>query len=130
MEREKYFEAKKLLAEVQHILATRPLNPDKREALERHAAWLASALVIQWLPTSWVARFIMGALFALGLQQAWSGDYVATFFLWSLLPLFSPHVVAEATVVLDKLHRLYDERQTATGSTRSDPQSRRPLPTR
>jgi hypothetical protein len=127
MEREKYTEAKKLLAEVQSILATRPLTPEKRDALERHAARLACALAIQWLPASWTTRFIMGALFALGLQQAWSGDYLATFILWALLPLFSPYVVAEASFAMDKLYRRphttsafrppVDEHQTATGIT-------------
>jgi hypothetical protein len=130
MEREKYAEAKKLLAEVQHILATRPLTPEKRDALKRHAAGLASALAIQWLPTSRTTRLIMGALFALGLQQAWSGDNLATFILWALVPLFSPYVVAEASFAMDKLNRRLhatsalrppvDEQPTATRITPSD----------
>jgi hypothetical protein len=139
MEREKDAEAKKLLAEVEHILGTRPLTPEKRDALERHAARLASALAIQWLPTPWTTRIIMGALFALGLQQAWSADYLATFILWALLPLFSPYVVAEASFATDKLRRRLhatrpyrspvDERQTATEITPERPQSKRPVAT-
>lgn len=105
MERERYVEAKKLLAEVHHILEARSLTPQKRDALERHAAQLASALATPWLPTSWTTKFIMGALLALGLQQAWSGDYLATFILWPLLLLFSPHLVAQASYAIDDLSR-------------------------
>jgi hypothetical protein len=44
-EREQYFEAKKLLSEIQHELDTAPLTLQQRKELELHAAKLARCFI-------------------------------------------------------------------------------------
>jgi hypothetical protein len=51
-ERETYPEAKKTLAEIQHILATEALTEKERHELQVHAAALAGVVLRPWLPVS------------------------------------------------------------------------------
>jgi hypothetical protein len=59
-ERETYQEAKKTLAEIQHILATEALTERERHELQVHAAALAGVILRPWLPVSWGRRFDSG----------------------------------------------------------------------
>jgi hypothetical protein len=50
------------------------------------------ALLRPWLPMSWVNRLIVLAIVALGVQQAWAGNYHPLIW-WSTLPFFSPRIM-------------------------------------
>jgi hypothetical protein len=105
--RERYDEAKQLLSEIQHELATQPLTAKQRSELEIHAARLAGAVLHPWFPMSWTRRTIMVAIVLVGMQQAWVGNYQPLIW-WLLLPVFSPRLVGECTFVIGKLRRSFD----------------------
>jgi hypothetical protein len=105
VDRQGYDEARKVLAEIQHELATAPLTPQQRNELELHAAKLAGALLHPWLPVSWSRRAIMAAIVLFGLQQAWTGNYEPLVF-WLLLPFFSPRIMGECAFLLGKMRRV------------------------
>jgi hypothetical protein len=93
--REKYFEAKRLLTEINYELKTSSLTEQQRNELQLHAAKLAGALHSFWLPVTWSRRLIMIAIVLLGIQQAWwSGNYEPLIW-WLLLPFFSPRIIGE-----------------------------------
>jgi hypothetical protein len=66
MNREQYAEAQKVLADVQHELATAPLTLEQRKELELHAARLAGVLLSPWLPVTFKSRLIALGIIALG----------------------------------------------------------------
>jgi hypothetical protein len=105
MERERYFEARKVLSEVRHELATAPLTPEQREELELHAAKLSGVLHHPWFPVAWRGRLIMAGIVLLGLQQALTGNYEPLIF-WLLLPFFSPRIMGECAFLIGKMRRL------------------------
>ena len=104
MDREGYNEARKVLEEIQHELATAPLTLQQRNELELHAAKLAGTLLHPWFPVSWGRRLLMAAIILFGLQQAWTGNYEPLIF-WLLLPFFSPRIVGECAFLLGRVRR-------------------------
>ncbi len=106
IDRKQYDEAKRLLEEINNELITQPLTPGQRCELERHAAGLAGALLSPWLPVTWARRLIMAAIFILGVQQAWIGNYQVMFW-WLFLPLFSPRIVGECALFMGKFVGLF-----------------------
>ena len=106
--RQEYDEAKKVLAEIHQELATQPLTPEQRKELQLHSARLAGQLCSVWFPVYWSRRLIMLAIFLIGLQQAWVGNYYGLL-LWLLLPTFSPRIMGEATFLWGRLSRDFRE---------------------
>ena len=106
--RQEYDEAKRLLDEIQRELATQPLTPDQRRELELHSARLAGQLCSVWIPVSWGRRLLMLAIFLVGLQQAWVGNYYGLL-LWLLLPTFSPRIMGEAAFLWGRLSRNFQD---------------------
>jgi hypothetical protein len=106
MNREEYYEAKRLLDEISQELQTQPLTVEQRRELEIHAARLSGLLLAPWLPLSWTRRAIMAALFLIGLQQALVGNHAALL-LWLLLPTFSPRMMGEAAHFVGRLRGGY-----------------------
>jgi hypothetical protein len=104
-QREQYAEAQKVLAEIQHELATAPLTLEQRKELELHAARLAGVLLRPWLPVTFGGRLIAAAIILFPLQQAWTGNYQPMIF-WLLLPLFSPRIAGEGAFLFGKMRRL------------------------
>ena len=106
-DRETYEEAKKTLAEIQHILATEALTEKERRELQVHAARLAGVILRPWLPADWGRRLIMMGIVVLGAQQAfWVGNYEPLVW-WLLLPLFSPRIVGFGAYFLGRLSALF-----------------------
>jgi hypothetical protein len=105
IKREKYFEAKRLLKEINYELKTSPLTEQQRNELQLHAAKLAGALHSPWLPAAWSRRLIMIAIVLLGVQAAWwSGNYEPLIW-WLLLPFFSPRIIGECAYFIGVLSR-------------------------
>jgi hypothetical protein len=104
-QQEHYAEAQKVLAEIQHELATAPLTAAQRKELELHAARLSGILLSPWLPVTFRSRLIAAGIILLGLQQAWTGNYEPLVF-WVLLPFFSPRIVGEGAFLLGRIRRL------------------------
>jgi hypothetical protein len=103
---EKYEEAKNVLGQINHILATEPLTAKQRKDLEIHAASLAGVIMHPWFPVAWSRRLIMVAIVLLGFQQAvWVGNY-EPFLWWLLLPFFSPRIVGGCAYAFGSLTRL------------------------
>ena len=63
------------------------------------------ALFRPWLPMSWVNRLIALAMVALGVQEAWIGNYHLLIW-WLTLPFFSPRIMGECAKALGLLARL------------------------
>ena len=101
VDRKQYDEAKRVLEEINHELTTQFLTPEQRSELERHAASLAGVILSPWFPVTWTRRVIMAAIFILGVQQAWIGNY-QTMFWWLFLPVFSPRIVGECAFLMGK----------------------------
>jgi hypothetical protein len=105
IEREKYFEAQRLLKEINYELKTSSLTEQQRNELQLHAAKLAGALHSPWLPVAWSRRLIMIAIVLFGVQQAWwSGNYEPLVW-WLLLPVFSPRIIGECSYFIGVLSR-------------------------
>lgn len=68
------------------------------------AAPLSGKPISTWLPVGWTRRLIMLAIVAVGLQQAWVGNYRVLLF-WLLLPFFSPRIVGECAYALGVVRR-------------------------
>jgi hypothetical protein len=60
------------------------------------------ALLRPWLPMSWVNRLIALAVVALGVQEAWIGNYHLLIW-WLTLPFFSPRIMDECADALGLL---------------------------
>ena len=101
--REKYYEAKALLRQVQQELQDPNLSPAQRGALELHAARLSGFLLSPWVPVPWANRLTMVAIFLIGLVGAVTGNNMLMLS-WLLLPFFSPSLMGEATNLAGRLH--------------------------
>lgn len=105
-DRKTYEEAKSLLAEIQHELATQPLTSHQREELQRHAAALAGQILSPWLPVDWPRRLIIVAIILVAIQQAFVRNY-EIFFWWIFLPFFSPRVMGWCAYMLGGIARVF-----------------------
>ena len=62
--------------------------------MENARDYQGGALLPPWLPISWVNRLVTLAIVALGVQQAWIGNYHLLRW-WFTLPFFSPRIMDE-----------------------------------
>ena len=92
--RDRYFEAQEQLELIRHALANQHLSAERRTELQQYELAFSAVVARPWLPVLWSRRWLMVLIFALGLQQAWTGHYEALLW-WLLLPLFSPRLNAE-----------------------------------
>jgi hypothetical protein len=94
MSRDRYFEAQEQLELIRYALANQHLSAQRRTELQQHELALSAVVTRPWLPVLRSRRWLVVLIFALGLQQAWAGHYLALLW-WLLLPLFSPRLNAE-----------------------------------
>ena len=70
--------------------------------MENARDYQGGALFRPWLPMSWVNRLIALAMVALGVQEAWIGNYHLLIW-WLTLPFFSPRIMDECADALGLL---------------------------
>ncbi len=101
MNHEQYQEAKRVLAEITVELKRIDLTPEQLQQLEIHAAAIASALLMPWLPLGWWRRaamlicLLLGLLWPLGGSPMWC-------LAWLVMLTFSPRVVGEIGFALGR----------------------------
>jgi len=96
MNKQKYEEVKRTLAEVTAALARNDLTEKERRDFEKHSAALSGQLLSVWLPMSNVRRAIMLILLLLGLRAFFNYDDTYIWY-WIGIVFFSPKAVGLLT---------------------------------